>query len=111
MSAAKEWRASGTIRISVTSSGVKKVFLTPDSDHLAKDGDAKFAIFFPVGTGDLKSKEIDAKGTGAELHLKTGMFSLYRIALSAALEGVKVSVLIDVSDEVVEVSIPADDSS
>lgn len=110
MSSSNEWRASGTIRLRIDNRGDKKIFLIPDPDHLAKDGDLSFVVFLPVNGGEGRALKLDSKfgDKGAELRFTSGTFShFFRTALAVATKGTKVSVVIDDKKEVLSITVPS----
>ena len=99
------WRAAGTVRVSIR--GLKQeLIFTPDSDHSAKDGDSKCAVFFPVdGSDGIVPKELDSSRKGVILQYDTP--TIFDSALFASANGIKVSLIVNSTYKIVGIDIPA----
>ena len=102
---------AGTIRLNAK----EALFFAPDSDHSARIGSKKFAVFFAVeedsGTvGEDKKhrlRELNRDGKYIKLKWCNASKCLFFAALSAAAKGLKVDIIVDEEFRITDITVPA----
>ena len=95
--------STGSVRVCA---GTKEIVFVPDNDHLAMNGDEKYAVFFAVGGGSGHLLRKLDKG-GVLLKLPDDKDDLFFAALSAATTGKKVEIVVDHEPKIAGITIPA----
>ena len=99
--------STGTVRLCVTGNQNEVVFV-PDKDHLAKNGESKYAVFFSANGGaDHQLRALNGNDEGVRLLLHDGNQTLADAALRAATSSKNVKITVDQNREIIGIEVPA----